>query len=488
MKNYRKLILKEKRIIAICVFLTFLLTNIFTVAIADGNNGARNNIAKWTYMIYASWDTKLCINDTFCLLRDMERVGSNEELNIVMLMDTKYPVNKTSFYYVIKNNTVNLSWYEKDSNLGDKDTLTRFIKRVKTDFPAEKYGLILASPHGMSWQGVCQDNDLNKGYTQSQLDATFMDMSELTSALRECTNNGRDKIDLIGFCCCITGSLEVAYQIAPYVNYMVASEQNMQSYTSNPEYTWPHYKSVSALKNDTDMTPEQFAKCIVSNFKAGCNTSAYLTMHPFKKKVNIPVNTTLSAVNLSRINDVAIAVDNLALNLIDNISEYKDIIKNARSEAKKFGPWYAKMGYFTYGPTSRKIMAKLGIVYFMDVWIDLYHFSELLYKKVQTNNAESERIKIACLQVMNAINLSIMANNVVPGDNAHGLHIYFPPNAGIYDKHLWPYGISKIRRGYAPYENLDFARTTHWNELLYKVYGIPNGLVNLWLKLKIRTS
>jgi len=486
----------KKQIITLCVSLIFLLIQINSSVIADQKAGdlQTKNIAKWTYMAYVSWDTslgKIFNNDTINIMQSLQRVGSNDELNIVVLLDVKEPEDKTSLLYVLKNDTIDCSWHEQDSNMGNKDTLVEFVKRAENEFPAERYSLIMLSPRGMSWQGLCKDDDINKCRTQSQLDATYIDMNELDAALREITNNGREKIDIIGFSTCITGSLEVAYQIAPYVNYMVASEQNMQSFTSNPRYTWPIYKSLSALKNNTDMTGEEFAKCTVDNFVAGKNTDAYLPCWPKGTKVNIPINTTLSAVNLSRINNVAVAVNNLATSLIDNTAACRDDIKEARDEAKKFGVWYprTRLGYFAYHPYIRKTMTKLGIPYFMDVWIDLYHFSELLCTKIDPMYPDAEKIIAACHEVINTMDYTVIANNVVPGDNSHGLHIYFPPNAYRHNQHLWPVGFPNIlisRKAHAPYEALDFAKATQWNELLYKQYRIPDILVKLWIKQKLR--
>jgi hypothetical protein len=85
------------------------------------------------------------------------------------------------------------------------------------------------------------------------------------------------------------------------------------------------------------------------------------------------------------------------------------------------------------------------------------------------------------------LNYTILANNVTEGDNASGLHIYFPPTAHKYNQHIWIIGILNIiwKKPYACYEDTYFADATNWNEMLYKVYGVPDFLVNLWLKRKI---
>ena len=499
MQKCRILIIKSLMIAILCSisFITnassvesFFEEHIHNGEGVEANTIQSNSIAKWTYMVYASWDTpigsSIVKNDSQYFLDVMTYIGSNEDLNLVMLLDVQVPEDKTTFYYFINNGFENRTWHETDSNMGNKDTLIKFVNKVKDEFPAEKYALILKSPRGMSWQGLCKDDDVCKLATQSDLEKQTINMPELAGALAAVTNNGRDKIDLIGFSTCITGSLEVAYQISPYANYMVASEENMHSITSNAEYAWPFNKSLQVLKDNTDMNGEEFAKSIVQNFKAGKNISAYLRCTPFRKIVNIPVDTTLSAINLSKIEDLVISIDNLASILSDNINSYRVKIKQSRSEARRFGPWYGRtrFGYALYLPIFRNTMEKLGIPFYMDVWLDIYHFTELLSSKISDDDPESDKVIKACQEVMYTLNESVIANNVSEGDNAHGLHIYFPPAADKYNVHLW-FTCFGLKRAYACYEKVNFAHSTCWNEMLYKVYRIPDFLVNIWLKRKI---
>lgn len=487
----------KKSVFVFGLLFVFLLANFSQIVYANEisrlSEKSSSDISKWTYVCYASWDAylgkNLLKNDSGRLIDIMSKVGSDQDINIVMLLDTMFPNDETRFYYFGGENITNLSWDEVDSDMGNKDTLVKCLKRVKEDFPSEHLILNINSPRGMSWQGICLDDDTAKSRTQSLFGKKYIDMPEFSSALREITNNGREKIDVIEFTTCITGSLEVAYQVSPFADYMVASEENMQSFTSNYEYSWPLNKSLSYLKHNTDLTPEEYAKCVVNNFNAGKNTSAYLGCAPFNKKTNIPVDTTLSATNLSKINRLAISVNELSLSLIDNIDEYKGVIKEARYEARKFGPWYprTRLGYSMYLPKIRELLWKFDIPFFKDVWVDIYHFSELLYKKINSNNSEAERIKDACNQVMCSINDTIIANNVSEGDNAHGLHVYFPPNAVKHNQHLWLIGFPTLlisKSGYACYEATDFARATSWNEMLYETYNIPDYLVQAWLKSK----
>jgi len=60
---------------------------------------------------------------------------------------------------------------------------------------------------------------------------------------------------------------EVAYEIAPYVKYVVASEEHhLEELDEEYEYTWQYLETTWDLKNNTDMRPEEFAVSLVEQF------------------------------------------------------------------------------------------------------------------------------------------------------------------------------------------------------------------------------
>ncbi|HID26183.1 MAG TPA: hypothetical protein EYP23_06980 [Thermoplasmata archaeon] len=77
----------------------------------------------------------------------------------------------------------------------------------------------------------------------------------------------RGMIDVVGFMPCVTGMFEVAYEIAPYVKYVVASEEHhLEELDEEYEYTWQYLETTWDLKNNTDMRPEEFAVSLVEQF------------------------------------------------------------------------------------------------------------------------------------------------------------------------------------------------------------------------------
>ena len=104
------------------------------------------------------------------------------------------------------------------SSMGEPATLTHFLDYCYQNYPAEKYYLVVWDHGGGPNNGVCFD-DL--------FDHDSLLVGELRDALSQSYFGSGRKLDLIAFHTCLTGSLEIAANIAPYANYFVASEDSM---------------------------------------------------------------------------------------------------------------------------------------------------------------------------------------------------------------------------------------------------------------------
>lgn len=117
-------------------------------------------------------------------------------------------------------------------NMGDPDTLENFINWVKANYPSQNYGLILWD-HGKGWR-TC---NLSVDWT----DDDSLSLRELGQALSGATSDGADPLQLVGFDACLMQMLEVDYQIAPYAEYAVGSEE------VEPWGGWPYERILSQL-------------------------------------------------------------------------------------------------------------------------------------------------------------------------------------------------------------------------------------------------
>lgn len=108
-------------------------------------------------------------------------------------------------------------------NMGLRDTLALLLREGVDRFPAEEYALILWDHGGGPLIGVCRD-DLFAG--------DMLTLGELTGALEDAAVPR--KLSWIGFDACLMASLEVGLAVAPYAEYMIASEE------TEPAFGWDY--------------------------------------------------------------------------------------------------------------------------------------------------------------------------------------------------------------------------------------------------------
>ena len=124
---------------------------------------------------------------------------------------------------------------EEDAlNMGEQETLARLIRYGMENRPAERYALVLWDHGGGPLEGVCWDETH---------DMDHLSLDELTGALAEALPD--QKLSWIGFDACLMSSLEVAGQMAPYADYMIASQE------TEPATGW-NYCFLTGIENDAD--------------------------------------------------------------------------------------------------------------------------------------------------------------------------------------------------------------------------------------------
>jgi len=153
-------------------------------------------------MVYIDGDNSL---DSYAWddLMELESVSSTDEINIVTQLDAFNSCNGT-FRYYITGSAPGASYplYPGDivqtlqeQNMADPATLTSFVNWAATNYPAEKYLLVLWN-HGGGWR----EYDIpTKGVIWDDTSGDFMTMAELVQGL-DGVNEG---IDIIGFDACL---------------------------------------------------------------------------------------------------------------------------------------------------------------------------------------------------------------------------------------------------------------------------------------------
>ena len=145
-------------------------------------------------------------------------------------------------------------------NMGDPATLSQFLAACVEHAPAEEYALIIWDHGGGPVNGVCWDE---------QNDGDHLTLDELTAAL-SASPFGERKLSWIGFDACLMSSVEVASKMAPYAEYMIASQ------AEEPASGW-NYAFLKGLEYDQNGA-ETGKRVVDAYFSVPQKTAADLTM------------------------------------------------------------------------------------------------------------------------------------------------------------------------------------------------------------------
>ncbi len=119
-------------------------------------------------------------------------------------------------------------------NMGDTQTLTQLLRTGLEQYPAREYALILWDHGGGPLGGVCWDELFSMDN---------LSLQEVTQALDAAGLPG--KLSWIGFDACLMCSTEVASAMAPYAQYMIASQE------TEPASGWD-YSFLREIAQDED--------------------------------------------------------------------------------------------------------------------------------------------------------------------------------------------------------------------------------------------
>lgn len=309
--------------------------------------------ANWTFMVYMAGDNNLSDpgNED---LQEMMMVGSSPDVNIIAEFD-KAGTEGTKRYFIQKGKL------DQKEDLGETDTgdptvLNDFISWAASEYPAERNVLLLWN-HGGGWRPAEMDRiarSLNaRNYSSreagflsgTQIKKTLfrksmhkilgqdsskereicsddgsghsLDTVELGKVLSQTKNTLGKPLDILGMDACLMANLEVAYQAAPYVNYIITSEE------TEPFAGWPYDSVLKILLDKPDITIPDFSSQAVK---------AYVDYYKGTNETGV----TQSALDLSKARDASQKLDVLGKSLTDHMQEASDEISKAQRKSVKF--------------------------------------------------------------------------------------------------------------------------------------------------------
>jgi len=400
------------------------------------------NIPSWTVILYMSIDniqfgtfpTDLWGNTEKILLSLGEKSGS--PVPIILLYDgTKVGDSRIIAVHLGKviDDQGQIIPASKEVNYGDPETMAKFIIWTARQFPARNYLLGLAHHYG--WKGFNTDES-----SPGPLKMDILTLPEYEKAM-EWTRAAGVPINIIWFEACSITMMETLYQYAQDAEYVVGNEDTIDFYE---EFTRP-VRVIKAVSKNPDLSPKELATLLVE--KTPVLTPSLLSNQftPYNFALNPKAPGTKP--ELSRLSDlwqptqfafsyfgvmeVKLALDQMAIYLIEHLDQFRPQIEKARSQAKEYTlyPWF----------------------------IDLWDFADLL-----ENSSDDQMLKILCNNLKEKIDWSIVVQKKPKSaKHYHGILIMFPVNRKEFERETYNEFAPEVS-----YFDLRFSREGKWADFL----------------------
>ena len=188
-------------------------------------------------------------------LSEMENVFFPPQIKVVALVDY-YGNTGGEIYETDYTGKLKKVADTDELNMGDPETLVKFVEEYMDKYPAPKRALIFWD-HGDGWRSV---NYQTRFSAIDETDGDTLFMFEVRNALNYLKDNNYE-INLIGFDECLMGMIEPLYDIKDFAEYFVASE------ALEPADGWNYERVFGKLSSNPSASPEEFGKMIVDSFR-----------------------------------------------------------------------------------------------------------------------------------------------------------------------------------------------------------------------------
>jgi hypothetical protein len=250
-----------------------------------------NTKKQHTILIYIAGDNdlyKFAIRN----IEQLKQLGSNEQINILVHFDfhQNFKPKETRRFYIQRNKLLQIGTLPAMDS-GSEQTLIDAATWAIKNYPSEYFSLVLWN-HGsgqlnpirltqlinpselfkynsetkqieldrsISYIDFLTRKSLSRGICFDDTTGNYLDDQKLNKALLKITKLLGRKIDILLMDACLMASLETAFLVEPYANYLAASEEVVLG---------PGYNYATMLKPLTNsyMGPFLFAKHIVDNY------------------------------------------------------------------------------------------------------------------------------------------------------------------------------------------------------------------------------
>lgn len=318
---------------------------------------------RWTVLVYINAANNLQ-PDSLLNIAQMAKIGSDAQLNIVVQWKqaTCFDCGSPSYlgtrrYKISQHNSIDtqniangdtssldrdrlpdpvnfFNTTTKQSDMGDWRVLKDFVGWGSANYPADHL-MVIVWNHGAGWRPALRSaNKVKPSYRSFSQDNETSNEIETWEAPAALAGTAQP-IDVLAFDASLMQMLEVAYELRNSARVMVGSEE------SPPGAGYPYDLWLGALKAG-GQNPCIVGRDIINNF-----VDTYRTNHPEFQ------NITQSIIDLSKMQNVAVALNNFAAQLRANVTTDRTLIQNARINAQHYA-YYDNKDLYHYADTIRQ--------------------------------------------------------------------------------------------------------------------------------------
>lgn len=399
--------------------LVFAVIVALLVLIQFQTSNASSEMKEWTFLVFMNGHDDVLDPFTEQNLRLMEKVGSTEDINIVVQV-ASLARTQTERVYVEKGHTQVIQKLPR-VDMGDYRELSKFIEWTVKNYPAKKY-FINVWNHGSGWHDIKINRKLPGKLGEFEkydvsfdgLTNNFITTEQMGTVMKKFENLIGHKVELYGNDACLMAMAEVAAEFSDSVEYFASSQEN------EPAAGWPYDKLLQRWAQNPTADG-----AVVGTILA----EEYLKKYP--DEYANPAGTTFSVVRMSAFEKFMSAVGNLRNELMGLGSSKIASIKMAGTSSHNFE-----------GSSDYK---------------DFYDF-------VLNLEQSSLGINKSTLSEVKSAFKGIIVKNVNSSneDGAYGVSIWLPTYDLYYDKNI------------ARYRNLEFNKKTGWADLLELFFAEKN--------------
>ena len=384
-----------------------------------------SDVADWTVAVYLDGDNDL---EKFSLidLNEME-LGIQGNVNVIVLVDRAEGYDTTdgdwtdARVYRISSDANKTAIASSviaqpgEINMGDPGVLESFLTTTLRSFPARKTALVLWN-HGGGWAVHATDH----GVPGQDHGTDHLTLPELSSSLSGALGNaGLQKLDIIGFDMCLMAQYEVAVELAPFGDVLVASQ------ATEPGDGWPYDRLLPAFANSRNDSRE-IASHIVDVFDA------------YYRERQEAI-TTLSAFDLSELDGFTSRLDNLLAKIDDDLPRiWPDVSRSI---------FFAE-GYAARSDLQRSNQA-LASIDLLDALRRMEQNTEKFPATRELRSLESALNKLV-----------ITSRNSSLRRRSNGLAVYAPVNESVYNE---------------AYNELASSNKSQWRTFLGKLHALQSA-------------